>query len=722
MKKTFRIAALVMLLVLALGPVASFAASYVSYTYSYDGDQLVSPDGYTPDRLVSGDYMGLSVDLSEPTDIVADTDGNIYIADPKNNRIVILDKYYKLVYQLQGFVNDQGIDDSLAGARGLCVTEDKIYVADTDKKRILVFGKYDDEQKKCPFVARLEEPESESFAEDDVYMPIAVAADVSGRIYVVSATTYEGIIAMNPDGTFSGFVGAQKVVYSALEIAWRRFQTKEQRENTKSYISTEYNNIDIDADGFVYVTTSSIEEAKQQEAIKSKSGDYAPVKKLNTAGNDVMRRNGFFAPNGEVSVLITETDKEDDNKNETDSIGASVIVDVAPGPEGTWSIIDQRRSRVFTYNQDGELLFAFGDKGEQLGNLDNAVAITYQGDKLLALDSRTNAFTVYTRTEYGDILISAIKANNDRRYDEASTYWQKILQRNNNFDSAYVGLGKASYRSGKWEEAMNYYKYCLDTADYSEAFKMWRKDWVEKYVWIIPIFVIVVIFLLVRFFGYAGKVNKRAATSGEKKTLKHELLYAFHLMLHPFDGFWDLKHEKRGSLRAALIYLALTVLAFTYNGIGQSYIYNPKGATQSIFLQIASVVLPVILWVAANWCFTTLFEGEGSAKDILIATCYALVPIPMLLIPATMLTHVLALSESGFVSLITGIMWVWVGLLIFFGSMITHDYTLGKNVLMTIATIIGMTIIMFLGILFSMLVTKMIMFVSNIVTEVSYRM
>ena len=66
---------------------------------------------------------------------------------------------------------------------------------------------------------------------------------------------------------------------------------------------------------------------------------------------------------------------------------------------------------------------------------------------MLALDSRTNAFTVYTRTEYGDILISAIKANNDRRYDEASTYWQKILQRNNNFDSAYVGLGKASYRS-----------------------------------------------------------------------------------------------------------------------------------------------------------------------------------------------------------------------------------------------------------------------------------
>lgn len=718
MKKFSRVLALSLMIFMLAGSVGSFAAAYTSYTYSVNGDPMTSPDGFTPNRLVTGSYMGLFVDLNEPTDIVADSDGNVYIADPNNNRIVILDQYYKLIYELKTFINDQGIDDSLSGARGIGVTSKYIYVADTNKKRILVFEKYNAATGECAFVNRFEEPESDSFAEDDVYMPTAVAADEAGRIYVVSATTYEGIIALNHDGTFGGFVGAQKVTYNAFELLWRKFQTKEQRESSISYISTEYNNVAIDSDGFVYATTSSIDEDKQQSAIQSgdKSGDYAPVKKLNTAGDDIMRRNGFFPPSGEVSIIVESMAKE------SDIYGASKIVDVAAGPEGTWSILDQKRSRIFTYDEDGELLFAFGDKGEQLGNLDTATAIEYQGDKLLALDSKLNSFTVYTRTEYGDILIEALKANNDRRYDEASTYWRAILQRNNNFDAAYVGLGKAAFRSGDWNAAMDYYKYCADVDDYSEAFQYWRKDWVSKYVIVVPIFIVVVIILLAKFFGHAGKVNRRVATSGEKRKLSHEMLYAFHLIFHPFDGFWDLKHEKRGSMRAALIYLAITIIAFAYNGIGQSYIYSPTKSMNSFLIQIASVALPVLLWVVANWCLTTLMEGEGSLKDIFIATCYAIVPIPMLIIPATLLTHVLTLNESGFINLLTGVMWVWVGLLVFFGCMITHDYTLGKNILTCVATIIGMCIIMFLGVLFSTLVTKMVMFVSNIVTELSYRM
>ncbi len=717
MKKIARIASLCIVLIMLLGTLECFAASYESYTYSISGEQLASPDGFSPDRLVDSDYMGLKNPLNEPTDIVTDDEGNVYIADPNNNRIVILDKYYKFIYELNSFVNDQGINDTLMGAKGLCVTGDKIYVADTGAKRILVFKKYDPVTKKCEFVSRFEEPVSDSFDDDDVYMPVAIAADKAGRMYVVSATTYEGIIALDVDGTFSGFVGAQKVTYNAFQLFWRRFQTEEQKANSVSYISTEYNNIAIDDDGFVYATTSSIDEEKQQSAIEggSTSGDYAPVRKYNSAGDDIMRRNGFYPPSGEVKVKSEGMAKNDQVH------GASTIVDAALGVEGTWSIIDQKRSRIFTYDLNGELLFAFGDIGTQLGNLKNCVGIEYQGEKLLALDSVMNAFTVYSRTDYGDTLIEAIAANNDRRYDEAASYWQAILQRNNNFDAAYVGLGKAAYRSGDWDGAMEYFRYCYDTSDYSDAFKMKRKSWVEKWVITIPIFIIALCVGLAKFFGYAAKVNKRVATSGEKKNFGKYILYAFHLIMHPFDGFWDLKHENRGSIGGALFYLALAVLAFAYNGIGQGYIFNPTSSMDSLLVQLASVVVPVILWCTANWCLTTLMEGEGSFSDIFKATCYALTPIPMLMIPATLLTHILAQNEAGFISLLTGVMWVWVGLLIFFGCMITHDYSLGKNIITCIGTIVGMGVIMFLGILFSTLVTKMIMFVSNIITEISYR-
>ena len=38
------------------------------------------------------------------------------------------------------------------------------------------------------------------------------------------------------------------------------------------------------------------------------------------------------------------------------------------------------------------------------------------------------------------------------------------------------------------------------------------------------------------------------------------LKYAFYVITHPFDGFWDLIHEKRGSLAAAHTFLVLFLL------------------------------------------------------------------------------------------------------------------------------------------------------------------
>lgn len=42
-----------------------------------------------------------------------------------------------------------------------------------------------------------------------------------------------------------------------------------------------------------------------------------------------------------------------------------------------------------------------------------------------------------------------------------------------------------------------------------------------------------IITAVVLFFKYAGKVNKRAATAGRKRTFGEELLYGFHLIFHP---------------------------------------------------------------------------------------------------------------------------------------------------------------------------------------------
>ena len=665
-------------------------------------------------------YGELSV-LSSASDIEVDQDQNIYVADTKNNRIVVLDRYYKAKFILNTFLNAQGIADDLTGPQGVFVTPDKtvagelvegkIYVCDTEANRIVTFD-HDGN-----FLAVVPEPESELFEEGSVYKPIAVAVDNYDRLYVVSSTTYQGIIVMTEEGLFTGFIGAQKVSLSAWDILWRRFQTEEQRASSETYVSTEFNNITLSGD-FIYVTTSSIEEKDVLSAIKkkNKSGDYAPVKMLNAAGDEIMRRNGFYPPSGEVdNTAVSASDK---------IYGASTVVDVAVGPEKTWSIIDKKRSKVFTYDFDGNLLFAFGDDGRQLGNVTNGglVGLTYQGDNLLLLNKTDGNFTVYARTEYGNILIAALKKQNAREFDKAIDDWMEVLKRNTNFDAAYIGIGNSLYRDGKYQESLSYYAAAYDTENYSNSYKEIRKEWMSKYILLIPVGVVLLCFVWVKFMAFAKKVNKRVGITRGKRTYGQELLYVFHLIFHPFDGFWDLKHEKRGSVRAAATILGATIIAFYYQSIGQGYIMNPTGSYSTILAVVMSVCVPLALWVVANWCLTTLFEGEGRFKYIFIATCYSLAPMVMVMIPVTIASNFVLSNEVNILSLLTTFAFIWTGMLIFFGMMVTHDYSMGKNVLTSIGTILGMIVIMFVALLFSTLLGKLVSLVTNIVTELQFRM
>ena len=320
------------------------------------------------------------------------------------------------------------------------------------------------------------------------------------------------------------------------------------------------------------------------------------------------------------------------------------------------------------------------------------------------------------------MLMQALEHDNDRKYDMTIEDWTEILKRNNNFDNAYIQIGKALYRQGKFEEAMEYYKAAYETKNYSVAYKEIRKEWASANFWLIPVVIVVACVLIAKFFSYAAKVNKRAALKMGRKSLKEELLYAIHIIFHPFDGFWDLKHEKRGSVRSGFVILIITIVAYFYSSIGKGYIFNPRTSYADIFGSITAVVAPLLLWVVANWCLTTLFEGEGSMGDIFTASCYALTPLPIIITITTLMTNFLAQNEGGIITMLNSFAYIWLGILVVIGMMSTHDYTVGKNILTSVATIVGMAFIMFLMILFTSLVGKIIMFVVQIVEEISYRL
>ena len=712
MKKILSISLLVLTLLMVLPLLAigaSASSAYQTYTYSIEGTALYSPDAYSAEISLTTKEMKLDKDLNQPSDLVTDSQGYVYIADKGNNRIVILNRHYEYVESLEGFAF-QGIYSAFSGPEGVFVTDTSIWVCDTGNARLIEF-----DRETRIFKKKVDAPKSQLLGEGATFRPVAMAVDQYGRMYVVSSTADEGIIVMNADGGFVGFIGTQAVALSAWDIVWRNFQSKDQRQN--NLVTTTYNSIAITPDGFIYVTTSSISEGSVSGAIKSKAkvGTYMPVKLLNPAGDEIMRRNGFWPPAGEVDIFgLTVTDQE--------LSGPSTVIDVAVGPEKTWSIIDSKRQKIYTYDYNGNLLFAFGDRGTMLGSIKSIRSIAYQNEKMLILDAAANCVVVYDRTQYGDMLVEAIKAENSLDFDYAIECWEKVLQRNSNFDAAYVGIGNALYRSAKYEEALSYYEAAYDTENWSEAYKMVRKEWMST--WLIPLLIVLVgiIIGVIKFFGWAAKVNKRVAVDGNaRKTFGQEILYGFHVMFHPFDGFYDLKHEKRGSVRASLVFIALAVVAMFYQGVGQGYVLNPTGATTTIWSQAISVLVPFILFVVANWCLTTLFEGEGSIKDIFISTSYALLPLPLLLIPATIASNWVTTTEAAIVSMVTVIAFIWVAMLLFFGTMVTHDYSLGKNFITILGTIVAMAFIVFLVLLFSMLFTKLIGLVTNIVTEIQYR-
>ena len=666
--------------------------------------------------------------LNKPNAIRADKDGKLYIADKDNNRIVILKNDYTVSTVIDYFESAVADYDTLSAPKGVFVNDDYVYVSDTGNKRIVIFNKSD-----LSFYKIISKPDS-PLVKDSDWQPAACAVDQYGRVFVVSETATMGVIVLADDnGYFNGYIGAQKVTPNLFELFWRNFQTEEQKQKNIRYVSVTFNNITIDEDGFIFVTTDKIEdEGKQIQAITNKKADYSPVKKLNSAGKHILQRNGFYDCGGEAYLFVSADES---------TSKPSKISDVAVGPEGSWSISDINRGRVYTYTSDGELLFAFGDGGDgsgstgKLGSLTHLQSMTYQlapnqdedaelpTYNLVLLDSFTSLFTVFTRTDYGDLLMEALAQENNREYQNAEEYWMRILQRNSNFDAAYIGVGKALYRQGKYKEAEEYFAACYETTYYSKAYTELRKLWIADSWHLILIVLVVVAFLVlvVKGLGAAKKFNSRVALKPGKKTYWEELVFPFHLVFHPFDGFWDLKHEKRGSVRGGLTIMGLTVLALYYNTIGQGYIFDPVKTRSLIFIQALSVVLPVFLWVTSNWCLTTLFDGEGSFRDVLITTCYSLSPLPPLLVLSTLLSHVLTKSEEPIIDMIVIIGGIWVGFLLFFGMLVTHGYSLPKNIITTLGTIVAAAILVFVSLLFSSLVGKMIQFVANIVIEVSGR-
>ena len=72
---------------------------------------------------------------------------------------------------------------------------------------------------------------------------------------------------------------------------------------------------------------------------------------------------------------------------------------------------------------------------------------------------------------------------------------------------------------------------------------------------VIVLIIAVLLFGLIKLMQWIGKRNRDEKYREKRDKFSGHLLYGFYVLMHPFDGFYDLKHEKRGSLGAATFWL-----------------------------------------------------------------------------------------------------------------------------------------------------------------------
>ena len=198
--------------------------------------------------------------------------------------------------------------------------------------------------------------------------------------------------------------------------------------------------------------------------------------------------------------------------------------------------------------------------------------------------------------------------------------------------------------------------------------------------------------------------------------------YLFHTVSHPSDGYYWIRHENRGSIAIALLLVVLYSVAFSVNRISAGFIVNDiEPRSVNSVAELFGVMALYFVLCAGNWSVTCLMDGEGRFRDILIVIGYALLPMIVSTVLATLVSQVIAENEEAFYYLIMGAGTAWSLIMMLIGVMQVHNYTFGKTLLTLFLTLAAVLVILFLALLVINFVTQVYSFLRSIYTELIFR-
>lgn len=198
--------------------------------------------------------------------------------------------------------------------------------------------------------------------------------------------------------------------------------------------------------------------------------------------------------------------------------------------------------------------------------------------------------------------------------------------------------------------------------------------------------------------------------------------WPFYIIRHPFEGYEDLRWKKAYNMKAAMIIVALFFIVSVCDTLLTGFLHNYS--MSKVFNVVPIVIQSIILfftWVIGNWSLCTLFNGEGTMRNICVNTAYALVPYIIGKAVNIVLSNCLTRDESAFLAFVSYISIAYSILLLFSGMKTVHQYNFWQTFWSIVFTIVAMVIIIILVVLLVSLFQQVYLFVYAVYTELLYR-
>lgn len=195
-----------------------------------------------------------------------------------------------------------------------------------------------------------------------------------------------------------------------------------------------------------------------------------------------------------------------------------------------------------------------------------------------------------------------------------------------------------------------------------------------------------------------------------------------YAIFHPVEGFEDMRWKKAGSLKIAFVIVLL--LFFALIADGRLYGFQFRTVQDKTFSIVPYFVKSAVVfgaWVVGNWAVCTILSGEGTMRNICIFSAYSLVPFIGQMLVNVLLSHVLVRDEAVFMQIIGLIGTLWSVLLLFSAVRAVHGYSVVKTFFAIFMTLAAVAVMLILLVLLLSLIQQVYIFVSTIVTEVTYR-